>query len=223
MRNELEQLAQQLKAEWRMKLGLGALLFVVMCSGYFLVGHVPFRSVTALSPTPIDRAIPFSVKWSAMYISLYLLLPFAWLIPTRPMLWRYGGGMVVMYAVACTTFLVVPITGPRPPIAPASALYALIIYLDNPLNCLPSLHVSLVVYTVLFVASALSGRLRWPIVTLLSIWSLLIVYATLATKQHYFADVVTGALLGWVSFVVAMRMRLDRAQPAPLGREEAAA
>ncbi|HTL28968.1 MAG TPA: phosphatase PAP2 family protein [Tepidisphaeraceae bacterium] len=211
MRYEVSQLAKQATAEWKMKLWLGALLFVAMCTAYFVVGHVPYRAVTALAPTAIDRAIPFSVKWTTVYISLYLLLPFAWLIPTRAMLWRYAGGMVLMCVIACTTFILIPITGPRPPDAPGDAMYALVTYLDNPLNCLPSLHVSLAVYTVLFVARGISERLRAPLTTLLSIWSLLIIYSTLATKQHYFADVVAGAILGWLAFIIATRVRFDRA------------
>ena len=88
MRRDLDELIRCATAEWRMKLWLGSTLFVVMCTGYYVVGHIPFHAVATLVPTPIDRAVPFSVAWTGIYISLYLLLPFAWLIPSRERLWR---------------------------------------------------------------------------------------------------------------------------------------
>lgn len=222
MRNELAQLVQSAKAEWKLKLCVGAALFVAMCTAYYLVGHIPFRSITTLAPTAIDRAVPFSVRWTGVYISLYLLLPFAWLIPTRTMLWRYASGMLLMCAVACTTFVLFPIAGPRPAVAPANALYSFVLMLDNSLNCLPSLHVSLVVYTMGFLMISIMGRLRRPMLLVFCIWSLLIIYSTLATKQHYVVDVVSGALLGWLSFLAVTRARVDRSSWLAPARERAA-
>lgn len=68
---------------------------------------------------------------------------------------------------------------------------------DNSVNCLPSMHVCLstIATITLFRASKTLGYTA-------IIWLSLISYSTMATKQHYFYDVITGAALGvftWLS------------------------
>jgi len=69
------------------------------------------------------------------------------------------------------------------------------------LNSFPSLHVGLAVYTVLFAARVSRGRMRtaarWWLVSAAWLWTALIAYAALATKQHYAIDLPAGALVAY--------------------------
>jgi membrane-associated phospholipid phosphatase len=68
---------------------------------------------------------------------------------------------------------------------------------DAPGNALPSLHVATALFTALWIERLLHEigtpaalrRLNW-------LWLTLIVYATLATKQHLLLDVLAGGALG---------------------------
>ena len=70
-------------SESHTKLWLGALLGVAFCAGYFALQRVPIRPPTTFRQTWLDDAVGFSPGWAWAYVSLYLLLPTAWLAPTR--------------------------------------------------------------------------------------------------------------------------------------------
>ena len=151
-------LLKRLRAEWPMKIWLGALLTLFVCAGYFGTQVVTLRPPVALPLTVIDRAVPFAPQWTFVYLSLYLLLATAWLATTRDQLCRYAAGMAAMAVVAFAAFVLFPVTGPRPTdraTGIGSGAYALLTKLDGPLNCFPSLHVALAVYAVCFVARVL--------------------------------------------------------------------
>jgi membrane-associated phospholipid phosphatase len=62
---------------------------------------------------------------------------------------------------------------------------------DHPVNCVPSMHVSMTLLFTLFFLHEHPGW--WPA---LSIWTLLIIWSTMTTKQHFIIDVMAGAGLG---------------------------
>ena len=204
-------------AEWPTKLWLGAALVAFVNAGYFGAQHATLRTPVTFRDTVIDRAVAFSPAWTPVYFSLYLLLTTAWLAKSRRQLWRYAAGMIAMGAIAFPIFVLWPVAGPRPA-EPASgfgaAAHALLLRIDGPLNSFPSLHVALAVYAVAFVAHVLDDdetKARAVTVPLLSAWAMAIAFATLATKQHYFVDVVAGAALGLAAAAIAFRA----APPAP--------
>ena len=134
------------------------------------------------------------------YQSAYLLLTIVpWMVTTRPELRRYARGFLLLSGVGFVFFLLLPVRGPRPDIEAADAMFRILQWYDRPLNCFPSLHVGLAVYTVLFAASVSRGRMtpaaRWSVLSLAWLWTALIAYAALATKQHYAIDLPAGALL----------------------------
>ncbi len=62
---------------------------------------------------------------------------------------------------------------------------------DKPVNCVPSMHVALtLLFTLLFVQE------QQHLLPYFSIFGLAIVLSTMTTKQHYFIDVIAGALAG---------------------------
>jgi hypothetical protein len=179
---------------------------------YFLPQWAPLRHVRYHLPlTPIDRAIPFDTRWIIPYLSMYLFL----IIPpalsvTVEQIRRYLIGMAIMFAVAALCFFFCPVVYDRPPL-PTGAhwLYRLIVNMDQPINCIPSLHAGMTVYAMLFAHRILTHdppHVRRTLLTLGWIWTALILYGTLATRQHYVLDLPAGALLAWGSHHVAWRI-----------------
>ena len=82
-------------------------------------------------------------------------------------------------------------------------MFRILQWYDRPLNCFPSLHVGLGVYTVLFAWKASDARMtaaaRIVIVSVGALWTATVAYAALATKQHYAIDIPAGALLACAS------------------------
>lgn len=199
-------LTERLRAHWPAKLWIGASLGLLFCLCYFAAQLVPLREPYELRPSFIDRAIAFDPRWAWVYQSLSLMLPATWLASTRRDLHRYARGFLLITLVGTTVFFLFPTTVPRPEVMNPNLPYRWLNAYDRPVNCLPSQHLSLATYTTLFARAVLAGRYK-AVVNVLAVWTLLIGYATLATKQHYFIDLPAGVLLGWIGHAYAWRSR----------------
>jgi membrane-associated phospholipid phosphatase len=191
------------RANWRMKAALSVGLTVFFCVPYFTLQRLTLFPPRALALSPIDRAIDFDARWVWAYQSVYLLLAIVpWMAVTRAELRQYARGFLVLSAVGFACFLLLPIRGPRPDADAAGFMFRVLQSYDGPLNCFPSLHVGLAAYTVLFGARLTRDRMtiatRRTVVSLAWLWTTLIAYAALATKQHYAVDIPAGALVACV-------------------------
>ena len=172
----------------------------------------------------IDRVIPFNPAWVWGYVSLYLLTPIAPLLTDdRADLWRYTRGLMLCFAVGCACFVLFPVAGPRPSIAPPNWLYGQIASLDRPYNAFPSLHAACAVYSVVFGQivwrDSSRSRLRVGLLTAAWCWVAIILYSTIATRQHYFIDLVPGSLLG--AFCAALDWKWIRVPQSRIEKEKA--
>ncbi|MGZ3726992.1 MAG: phosphatase PAP2 family protein [Pseudobdellovibrio sp.] len=152
---------------------------------------------TEVGLTFIDRAIPLNSHWIWVYVSYYpfIFLPFLLTrdIKVRKILFF---SFVAATGLAFFIFFLYPTTIAR-------ELYPLevrnwsdsILYLirttDESSNCIPSMHVASSLIAAL--TFCYEGKKRG---VLAMFWFLMISYSTMATKQHYFYDVVTGTLFG---------------------------
>ena len=129
--------------------------------------------------------------------------PVPWLSTRRDDLRRYARGFVLLAAAGFVCFLLYPVDGPRPADAPRTGMWALLLSYDTPRNAMPSLHVGLAAYTVLFGVRALGAdlgaraRAAWTAAGVA--WLAAIAYATLATKQHYAVDLPPGLVGAWLA------------------------
>lgn len=179
---------------------------------YFLPQWAPIYNAQPIPMTPIDLAVPFQPWWILPYLSMYLLLP---LVPvfatTTDQLRRYVLGTALMFIIAAVCFFLWPISYPRPHLPETSPwVYRIVVSLDQPINSLPSLHAGLTAFTLFFAARILADvptRQRRLLLTFGWIWAGLILYGTLATKQHYLADLPPGILLAWLSDRIMWRRR----------------
>lgn len=197
---------------WRLKLALSVFVPPVFLFFYLGIQRLDWFPSRLLPLTFIDEAAGFSPHWVWVYISQYVIIPVpALLAVTRQQLHRLIAGVTWLSLPSFLIFLFFPIVAPRPlPPAPGASnfMYDWIVTIDRPGNAFPSLHVglsSLVAFYAHRVIGRDFGKARPWLLTILWLWTAAIAWSTMATKQHYFADVVGGFVLAAVGHRVAWR------------------
>jgi membrane-associated phospholipid phosphatase len=191
------------KAHWRLKLTLALLMNAAFWTPYLFLAWHPLFPVHTLPLTPFDKWAGFHPgTWVWAYESAFLLSGIApWLIESREDVWRYVYGFAVLCVISFVIFALFPVASPRPI---ALSTYPTTLFLtrwDGPLNAFPSLHAGCLVY-VLVTLWKLFGRSCSRVAKLfLLTWASLVLFAALATKQHYAIDLLAGGLLGWAAAV----------------------
>jgi membrane-associated phospholipid phosphatase len=179
----------------------GALIFAL---AYGMLGSCPWREPVQLPLSPLDQ-LPL-LPWTLLiYLSDYafLLLVLASLQKVEDFSVAYYR-LIASIVISFLVFLLFPTVYPRPtlPMDPLwSETFLFLHFLDQPTNCLPSLHVSL---TLIAGASLQSWRpaLRRGAY----LWVAAICLSTLTTKQHYAWDVLGGMLVATASLYLIPRL-----------------
>jgi membrane-associated phospholipid phosphatase len=188
----------RIAALWREKLCLTVALNIVFWSAYFFLSRHAWFPTHLLPMTWLDNWAGFRPNpWVWIYESNFLLVPaIPWLIATGEELQRCIAGFILLAAVSFAIFVVFPVASPRPTDLGTNPFMLFIAQADGPLNAFPSLHASTLIYTIAL-AKRLFGRSLSPIVfAALILWAGLILFGTLATKQHYAIDLLAGGLIG---------------------------
>ena len=185
-------------------------LAVGICLPYFGLQQLSLFEPRTLPATLLDAWIGFDPAWVPAYESLALLVPLAvWLATRRDELLRYSRGLTLLCSVSFAFFLLLPVAGPRPELVPANELYRTLIEVDATTNAFPSLHAGLTLYSLLFahqvLRDALSPGERGAFAGLAVAWCGLILFGTVATRQHWALDLPPGMLLGWLAHRWAWR------------------
>jgi membrane-associated phospholipid phosphatase len=198
--------AVRLRSQLALKLFLLVVLNLSVYAPYIYLQHHQFFPVTTIPSTALDRMIPFWDQSVWVYLSIYLLMPIGpFLMSDRKQLSSYASGIILISVIANTIFIFWPTFCPRPSVEGATVAYKLLTAVDRPLHAIPSLHAAFAVYSALcgvLVIRDLGGQAMWRIA--LWIWAILILYATLATKQHMVADIVAGSALGVGAFLCVL-------------------
>jgi membrane-associated phospholipid phosphatase len=174
--------------------------------GYFYVQRHPAYAPTLMPLTALDLLIPLQPGALWAYVSVWIY------IGAGPGLQRTFGAMAVYGAWVCglcivglSIFYFWPTQVPVLMLdATASPAFAVLHQVDEAGNACPSMHVAVAIFTVVRVDAVLR-LMRSPLLLRLFnvAWFLVIVYSTLAIKQHVVLDVAAGALLGltfaWLS------------------------
>lgn len=180
---------------------------------YFYLLNNPLYPVQLMPLTWVDRWLPFVPAALPLYLSLwlYVSLPTA-LLKTLPDLLWHGAWVGGVCLIGVVLFLLWPTAVPAADIGwTGASSIPLLKGIDAAGNACPSLHVATAVYSALWLAAILREvgaplrlrRFNW-------LWCIGIVYSTMAIRQHVFIDVATGALLGGVMGMLALRYRQQR-------------
>lgn len=173
----------------------------------FLLYFVFNRAVTPkfMPLTYLDELVPFTPTFSVIYSSYFIFLGlwvgYAFLnFPLHryiELIWTLVGIQVVAYVA----YVFFPSKILRPVLGEGvfETLTGWIYYIDSPTNLTPSLHVANSVLLAMFMFRVRSLRL------LVWIWAALIVMSTMAVKQHYFVDVVSGVGLSVAAYFLVER------------------
>ena len=208
---------ERLRAEFPLKLALLVILNPLVYGPYIWLQHHAYFQTTIVPFSAVDRLIPFSSGMVWLYLSIDLLMPIGpFLMNRRADLLRYSSGVLLISLVADIVFIFWPTACPRPAGAETTGLYGLLVAVDGPSHALPSLHAAFAVYSAACGARVfyeLGLHPAWRLA--LWVWVMLILYATLATKQHMLVDIIAGSALGLGGVWSAWRPRLTFSKARP--------
>jgi membrane-associated phospholipid phosphatase len=184
----------------------GLAAYAYWAGSYFFVAWAVDPARVRLLPEIVEASIPLSPVWSLVYIGVH---PFTMTpslgITDVGLLRRHVLGQVSIVALSSIAWAAYPVAVSRAEI-PADSLnfgdwVLATIYGGDPIiNCLPSTHCAMAIYT----ASAL-----WKVDTRLGAWAWATAAAigasTLFTKEHYLVDVIAGFALGGAAALIAHR------------------
>lgn len=187
-----------MRAHWQLKLLLTVVINVGFWAGYGWLGRNPVFPPWMPPRVWLDTAIAFQPEpWAWVYLSQFLFaggLP--WLIDTQDGVRRYSVGLVAMSAASFAVFLFLPVASPRPAGVIASGAMAVILGYDGTWNAFPSLHAGFLVYMARLAWRLFGGAAPGTVGLVTAAWGAAILYATIATRQHYAVDLAAGAAIG---------------------------
>ena len=182
------------------------LILLVWGGCYFTASFWGVHKGVLLPATYVDQSIPF-LKWTLwFYVLEYTMIPVAFiLIRSEENFLDMVYALLTVIVISSAIFLLFPTLMPRPEICGESfldAAFRLLHLLNPPTNCFPSMHVSLSVTVSVYMLreSKILGACSF-------IFAFLVIISTLTTKQHYFADILGGFAVSWVSIQIVKYSR----------------
>jgi membrane-associated phospholipid phosphatase len=205
----------RLRLQWFWKaVGLTGFMWIFFTLYFHLLRH-PAQAVFVMPLTTLDRAIAFQPAAFVAYASLWLYvgLPAALMLSLRE-LFFYGLwiGSLCLTGLACFYFWpsAVPAYDYAAAAAQSGTAHAgiqLLQGVDAAGNACPSLHVATATFSAMWLHKLLratAAKLPWFVLN--TTWLVLIVYSTLAIKQHVVWDVLAGLLLAVAFALPALRL-----------------
>ena len=187
--------------------------------GYFVVLRNPMRPPTIVPLTAVDEWVKFTPAAFLPYVSLwvYVSLPPAFLLGFATLV-RFAAWMGALCLGCLGVFWVFPTQVPPFSLDLAGhAGMAMLRGVDASGNACPSLHVASAVFAAFWLervgrAMGIPPWLRGASV----VECLLILWSTMATRQHAFLDVLAGLLVGALFGWLSLRHAEAVAQPGEL-------
>jgi membrane-associated phospholipid phosphatase len=192
---------------------LKAVVTPLFMTGFFIAYFAILRSP---SSPPVEMPLTAPDHWIAFqpfalipYASLwlYVILPSALMIRFRELL-GHALGAAGLSVAGLVIFRIWPTTTPPANIDwSAHPQMQFLKSMDASGNACPSLHVAFAVFAALWLARMLTRMRAGSLAHFLNVlWAVLIVYSTLATRQHVALDALAGALLGAVIAFINLKL-----------------
>ncbi|MEN8108886.1 MAG: phosphatase PAP2 family protein [Pseudomonadota bacterium] len=147
-----------------------------------------------------EQAIPFVPAMIYIYASLLVLLVLPAFTLTKLQLTALARAMVVTLFTAAAIYLLLPadLGFERPDYVPGyDAVFQTLYALEMPHNLVPSLHIATSALFIAAVRNNLSSS--WSRAVFI-VWGILICASVLLVHQHHVLDVISGLLLGYLSY-----------------------
>ena len=173
---------------------LAALFALLFLAGYggsnLIAAYIPWHIRPAL---PFESAIPFLPAWSAVYLTVPLLLAASVRWADWRENWALFAVLTAELAAACPFFILLPVQTAYPPRLAEGfwqPWFALADHLSMAHNHLPSLHAAFACTAALAAWRHSAARFA-----LIAPWAAAVVASTLLIHEHHLSDLVCGALL----------------------------
>ena len=173
---------------------LAALFALLFLAGYggsnLIAAYIPWHIRPAL---PFESAIPFLPAWSAVYLTVPLLLAASVRWADWRETWALFAVLTAELAAACPFFILLPVQTAYPPRLAEGfwqPWFALADHLSMAHNHLPSLHAAFACTAALAAWRHSAARFA-----LIAPWAAAVIASTLLIHEHHLSDLVCGALL----------------------------
>ncbi|MCU1791039.1 inositol phosphorylceramide synthase [Pectobacterium polaris] len=188
-------------------LRLKALLFGWGTVGLVYQLSAQFQGLGTVLPTSfVDELIPFSASAIWLYLSFFIIVPLSYLSCPITRLAGLRRATQLTALIAGAVYLIFPTTMVYPQVVGddlSTRVLQLLLRIDSPQNCLPSLHIALTVLAVW----AMSDSRQKVKTGLYLLWGAAIALSILQLRRHLFIDLVTGAMLAGIAGWVFLRSR----------------
>lgn len=196
-----------LPLQQHIKIGLG--IFALYGILYLGAQHFPLKNPELVPFTDWDRIVGFNPNWVWIYIAAYPFVPVVFFSLKNPEhIYSYARSYIALTIGSVLVFAIWPTTLPRAPYPTDDSISGIALELlrglDAPTNCLPSLHVATSFLSAwwLFQHNRVLGILGF-------VFSILVVWSTLALKQHVVWDAVTGTLAAFLAVTASYFFNLS--------------
>lgn len=197
-----------------LKILLTVLLTILTSVVVYYIGDYFGYRAHLLEPSLVDNLIPqktyfiyFYSSWYIMLVSIPLVLGFK----DSENYKSYIKSIFISLFISLIIFIVYPTIMNRPVLIAnnvSDKILSLIHIVSTPTKCIPSLHI---VLSTLFIASTLSSdKLSKYYRICMIVISIGIIISTMFVKQHYFIDVITGIVVGVMSWFIAKTIKLKK-------------
>lgn len=202
--------------------GTTAFTWVFFVAYFHLLRH-PSHTVVEMPLTALDRWIAFEPAAIVAYLSLWVYVGIGpGLQRSVRALIGYGAWAAALCASGLLVFYFWPTRVPPLPRGDASFPgLAMLQGVDAAGNACPSMHVAIAIFSALRVDRIFrDAAAPWALRAANAAWFALIVWSTIAVRQHVVLDALAGALLGGAFAAVSLRWhaRLFRPKRADIIR-----
>lgn len=183
-------------------------LIVGVYQFYFWTQNHPIKKSRSLG-CKLDNLFSLKPKWVWIYSGLYyplIILVVATVENMREFNYMATSYFVLLF-MQMFFFLFFPVETPKKwremvvGNSKSEKMLRLVQSFDKSSNCFPSMHVSVAMLSAMHFMMSSYNLGLWPL-----LFPITIGLSALYTKQHYIADLLPGALLGWVAFQIHLFM-----------------
>lgn len=184
----------------------GLVNFAVYYGGMLLSHYFPMHNWTL----GIDSVFPLMPLWTIIYVLSFIFWIVNYILISRDspqMVYRLAAADICAKIVCLIFFVFIPTTLDQPSLDGfgwQAALLRIIYALDQPVNLFPSIH-CLVAWLCFRPLLNCKHIKPWYKVCSL-VFSFLVFFSTLFTKQHVFVDVIGGWVLAELSYDLATKL-----------------